>query len=214
MKTAIIIGATGLVGNVLTDELLKDNRYEKVRILVRKKIEKQHPKLEQIIFDFNAPDSALIFGDEVYCCLGTTIKKAGTKEAFRKVDFDYPQTIAKIAKKNGIKQFSIISSMGANPNSKIFYSKVKGEIEEALKQIDFQSLIIVRPSMLLGNRGEFRLGERIGKVFMNLFSIFIPKNFKAVTATKVAKTMVLALNKRNKGITCIESNEIYMYKNE
>lgn len=214
MKTATIIGATGLVGSILTDELLKDNRYEKVRILVRKKTEKQHQKLEQIIFDFNAPDSTLIFGDEVYCCLGTTIKNAGTNEAFRKVDFDYPLAIAKIAKTNGVKQFSVVSSMGANSNSKIFYSKVKGEIEEALKKIGFESLIIVRPSMLLGDRAEFRLGERIGKVCMYLFSIFIPKKFKAVSATKVAKTMILASNKGNKGIECIESNEIYILKND
>lgn len=209
MKTAIIIGATGLVGSSLTQVLIDDLRYEKIKILVRKKINLDHPKLEQIIFNFENPDQNVIKGDELFCCLGTTIKKAGSQNAFRKVDFDYPTQIAKIAKDNNIHKMAVVSSMGANSKSRIFYNKVKGEMEETLKNISFQSLIIFRPSLLLGKRDEFRFGEKVASVFMTTFSIFIPAKYKGIEATKVALAMKHFMNQENDGVKTIESDVIW-----
>lgn len=209
MKTAIIIGATGLVGSSLTQLLLEDSRYEKIKILVRKKINLEHSKLEQLIFNFDNPDNSIIKGDELYCCLGTTIKKAGSQNAFRKVDFDYPTQIAKIAKHNNIQKMAVVSSMGANSKSKIFYNKVKGEMEETLKNISFQSLIIVRPSLLLGKREEFRFGEKVASFIMTIFSIFIPAKYKGIKAHKVASGMIYFMNQENNGIKTIESGVLW-----
>lgn len=181
-KTAIIIGASGLVGNELLHLLLADNHFEKVKIFVRKPLAINHPKLEQHAIDFDLiyKSTNLVKGDIVFCCLGTTIKTAGSKEEFKKVDYAYPFAFAKIAKQNGIEKFLIISSLGADKSASNFYLKVKGDIENALEQLKFKSLVILRPSMLLGNRTEFRLGETIGKVVMKAISFLFVGNLKNV----------------------------------
>ncbi|MEI6348943.1 MAG: oxidoreductase [Bacteroidota bacterium] len=209
MKTALIVGSTGMVGKLLTHQLIEDPRYQKIRILVRKKIDNNHPKLEQIIFDFNLPDPKMVNADDVFCCLGTTIKKAGSKNNFKKVDFEYPLMVAKFAKQNGVKQFAIITAMGANQKSKIFYNSVKGDIEESLKKIEFDSLLIFRPSMLLGKREEFRMGEIIGSIFMKMFSFAIPSKYKAVQGEKVAQSMIYFSNQNKQGVTIVESDMIF-----
>jgi uncharacterized protein YbjT (DUF2867 family) len=209
MKTALIVGSTGMVGKLLTHQLLEDPRYQKIRILVRKKIDNNHPKLEQIIFDFNLPDPKMVNADDVFCCLGTTIKKAGSKNNFKKVDFEYPLMVAKIAKQNGVKQFAIITAMGANQKSRIFYNSVKGDVEESLKKIGFDSLLIFRPSMLLGKREEFRMGEIIGSFFMKMFSFAIPLKYKAVQGEKVAQSMVYFSNQNKQGVRIVESDMIF-----
>lgn len=199
-KTAIVLGATGLIGNELTGLLLVDSTFEKVKIFVRKSIPITHPKLEQHIINFDALEnySTLITGDVCYCCIGTTINTAGSKEAFTKVDYTYPIAFARIAKKNGVADFLFVSSIGADKNSSNFYLKVKGDTEYALEQLDFNHLALLRPSMLLGKRTEVRIGETIGKVVMKLFSFaFIGnlKAYKAIEATTVAKAMI-ALSKK------------------
>lgn len=208
MKTAIVLGSTGLIGKEITNQLLNNTNYSKVIILVRSKQNTSHPKLEQIVFDFNNPNEAAIQSDDLFCCLGTTIKKAGTKEAFYKVDYDYVVNTAKIAKANGIKQFAVISSMGASETSGIFYNKTKGQMENAVKAISFTSTYIIRPSMLLGKREEFRLGEMIGKAFMTVLSFLIPKKYKAIYDLQVAKATIHFMNENASGFFVKENDDL------
>ncbi|UFH36931.1 NAD(P)H-binding protein [Flavobacterium acetivorans] len=187
MKTALIIGSTGLIGSQLLNLLLESKDYNKVITFVKRDSGKQHPKLSQHIIDFDQPESyqELIVGDDFFCTIGTTIKKAGTKEAFKKVDFEYPQQFASFASKNKVKNFLLISSLGADETSGNFYLKTKGEIENVLKNSDFESVSILRPSLLLGNRQEFRLGERVAGIFMRTLSfLFFWKTKKIQTHRK------------------------------
>lgn len=213
MKTALIIGSSGLIGKQLLTFLLESNDYEKVIVFNKRDLGISHPKLEQHLIDFEhiASYKNLIKGDDFYCTIGTTIKKAGSKEAFKKVDFSYPQQFAEIAKKNNIKHFSIVSSLGADVKSSNFYLKTKGEIEQFLIQTNFESLSIFRPSILKGNRVEFRLGEKIGLTLMNLFSfLFIGKlkKYKPIESETVAKGMYVAAQKNKLGVSIYESDFI------
>jgi uncharacterized protein YbjT (DUF2867 family) len=149
--------------------------------------------------------------DDVFCCLGTTIGVAGSQENFRKVDFDYPLQVAEICLKNGAQQFLLVSAMGANAASSIFYNKVKGEIENAIDKLNYSSLQIFQPSLLLGNRKEVRVGELIGKVVMKgLGFLFIGpiKKYKAIEAETVAKAMVKAALQAKKEKRVFQSDEI------
>lgn len=212
-KTAIIIGASGLVGNEVLKLLLTDDRFNKVNVFVRKPLPVNHPKLEQHVIDFDLiyKSTDLVKGDVLFCCLGTTIKTAGSKDEFKKVDYSYPLAFAKIAKQNEVKKFLIISSIGANNTSSNFYLKVKGDIEKELEKLKFESLIIARPSMLLGDRKEFRLGESTGKMVMKLISIlFIGKlkKYKAVEARTVAKAMIELSESDLAGVSVIQSDKL------
>ncbi len=200
-RTAIVLGASGLIGNELLQLLLADSQFNKVKVFVRKKLTITHEKLEQHIIDFNSITDCteLIKGDVFFCCIGTTIKTAGSKEAFLKVDYEYPTQFAKIAKANGLKHALFISSLGADKNASNFYLKVKGDTEFVLEQLDFENLTLLRPSLLLGKRNEFRFGETIAKIFMTIFSfIFIGKikKYKPIQAITVAKAMYALSKKR------------------
>lgn len=213
MKTAIIIGATGLTGQALLSQLLKDDFFNHVVVFVRKKIDITHNKLAQHCIDFNALDSYkdLVKGDVVFCCMGTTIKVAGSQDAFKKVDFTYPIEFAKIAKQNNINVFCLQSSLGADAKSNNFYLKVKGETEQAIQQLHFNSFASFRPSMLLGNRNEFRLGEKIGKVVMQALSfMFIGKlkRYKAIHVNQVAIAMIKHAKSDKVGNAIIENEEM------
>jgi uncharacterized protein YbjT (DUF2867 family) len=190
MKTALVVGATGLVGNLLTNKLLEDKNYSTIKVLVRKPIAINHPKLEQIIADFDNLDAAKIVADDIFCCLGTTMAKAGSKQAFYKVDFTYPYEVAKIALKNGAKQYAIVTAMGADQKSLFYYNRVKGDIETALTELKYPNLMIFRPSMILGERQEHRGGESFGKVVMGLFDFMTPKKYKGIEADKIANCMI------------------------
>jgi uncharacterized protein YbjT (DUF2867 family) len=205
MKTAIIVGATGLIGKQLTQLLLEDKRYSEIKLLVRRPIETQNEKLKVIIFDFDDPDTSVVTADEIFCCLGTTIKTAGSQSAFLKVDFEYVLNIARKGFENGVIKFAMISSMGASKDSRVFYNK-KGQIEEAVIQIGFEGCYILRPSLLLGERSESRPGEQIGKFFMTAFSFLIPKKYKAIKAEQVAKAMIAIMNSGTKGVQVLESD--------
>ena len=212
-KTALIIGSTGLTGSFLLKILLAGDTYEKVISFVRTGNKTSHPKLIQHIVNFDKPESyqPLIEGNDMFCCLGTTIKKAGSQEAFEKVDFSYPIQFARIAVEKGIKQFFIISSLGANSESSNFYLKTKGKCEEGLRKLPFQSTSIFRPSLLLGNREEFRLGEKIGEYVMKIASIFLIgklKKYHAIKAKKVAYAMFKIAQKNTIGYHVYESDEI------
>ncbi|WP_114495646.1 oxidoreductase [Fontibacillus phaseoli] len=203
-KSALILGATGLIGNELLQLLLQSDTYERVTVLVRKPVAVQHPKLTQIPVDFNRLDN---FEDafavhDIFCCLGTTIKKAGAQSAFKLVDFEYPLKAAQLAKKQGARQYLIVSAIGADSRSKVFYSRTKGEIEEALRQLKFPSLHIFRPSLLLGKRNEFRLGEKAATLLSPVFSPLMMgslKKYKPIQAKEVAQAMVAVANGNQSG---------------
>lgn len=209
MRNAVIFGTTGLIGNHLSQLLSKNSEYEKVYAFARNK-----PDLLPSNIEYFALDPSLIkipeAIDDVFVCLGTTMKKAGSKDAFRKVDYDLVVGIAKQAKNSSVKHFIVVSSLGADPSSNNFYLKTKGEMEEAVKQLDFEYCGFLRPSLLLGNRKEFRFGEKIAILFFKIFSfIFVGplKKYKGIKAEDVAKGMIM-LAKSGIGKVTVESNII------
>ncbi len=208
MKTALIIGGTGLIGKQLTHLLVGDKRYHKIILLVREPMNLIHEKMEQVKFDFEKPDTTLVKADDIFCCLGTTIKAAGSKAAFRKVDYGYVLDIAGIGFANGAKKFALVSSMGADKNSFFFYNKTKGEIEEAVSHIGYESCLIFRPSVLVGYRHTDRLGELLSIFFLKVFSLAVPEKYKPIDSGKVAKVMVAMMNAEKKGTTIFESDKI------
>lgn len=191
MKTALVAGSTGLIGNQLLQLLLNDDYYNSVKAISRTPLEVSHPKLENIVLDFDRMTEYhdRLKAEDVFCCLGTTIKKVKTKEKFRKVDFEYPVELAKLTKANGTEQYLLVSALGADKNSKIFYNQVKGEVEEAIDQVGFKSYSIFRPSLLMGDRKENRSGEEAGKVFFKYFGFLVPKKYKGIDSIKVARAM-------------------------
>ncbi len=198
MKTAIVIGATGLVGSYITLKLLDDSRYSKVKVFVRNSLEVKHPKLEEHIVDFEKLDlwKDEIKGDELYSALGTTIKKAGSKNAQYKIDFTYQYETAKAAAKNGVKSYMLISSAGANYKSSNFYLRMKGNLDEKVQLLNFKKIRIFRPSILVGLRSEKRVGESIGIKIAGLITRIIPalKRYKPIKASSVAEAMIVSAN--------------------
>jgi len=213
-KTALLAGASGLVGTELLHILLESPNYEEVKVLVRKRLEIQHPKLEQILVDFNRLENyeEYFHMNDVYCCLGTTIKKAGSQEAFRKVDYEYPVKMAQLAKEQGAENFLIISALGADPKSKVFYSRTKGEVESVLKNMHLQALHIFQPSLLLGDRQEFRFGEKLAGMLSPLLSPLLfgkLKKYKPVSARRVAYAMYQVGQTTQSGHFTYPSNRIF-----
>lgn len=212
-KTALIVGATGLIGSELLQVLLKKSEYKKVIAIVRKPLGINHPKLEEKVIDFDQLDESVINFevDDVFSCLGTTIRKAKSQEVMRKVDVTYPLTIARLTRKMGAKQFLFVSSLSANAQSSNFYLRIKGELEEEVSQIDFDSVTIFRPSLLMGKRQEFRVGEKTAEVFYTALSVFFIgplKKFKAIQGTTVANAMFKAAQLGHKGVNIYPSDKI------
>lgn len=212
-KTALVVGATGLVGSHLLSLLVEDEFYSKVKVLARRRPEINHPKVEVIINDFQDLQSSAhhLRADDIYCCLGTTRKKAGSKEAFYKVDFHYPLEIAKIAQQQGATHFFLVSALGADVKSNIFYNRVKGETEVAISTIPFQSINVFRPSLLLGHRKERRIGESIAKWFSLLFAFMFVgpfKKYKPIHAQTVAQGMLKIAKQELDGFYIFESEQI------
>ena len=211
-KTATLIGATGLIGCYLLQLLLEDPYFETIRILIRRPLDLQHPKLEKKIVDFNDADSLLVAIDNsevVFCTVGTTQRKVkGNKNAYRKVDYDIPVKTARFCKLTGCEKFILVSSVGASSKSSNFYLNLKGEVEDAIESAGINSVHIIRPSILLGKRGEFRQGEKIGKFFMNIISFLIPSKYKPIHAKDVANKMLKVSKKNEQGIFIYEHNEI------
>lgn len=213
-KTALIIGATGLVGEETLKELLQSADYGKVIALTRKLLNLKNAKLENPVVDFDKPEQyKAIKADDVYCAMGTTIGKAGSQAAFKKVDFEIPLQVAEFALKNGAAKFILVSSMGANAKSAIFYSRVKGELEEALIKLKYKAVIIVRPSILLGDRKEKRTGEAIGRLVSEKLSFLFAgplAKYKGTPADLLARVMVKLANDGKQGIRVIENDEIFV----
>lgn len=193
-KKAIIAGATGLVGKFVLSYLLHDKDYSEIIVISRQVFPIKDAKIKNIVCNFEDLEkySNELIADDVFCCLGTTINVAGSKENFKKIDLYYPIKLANITHKNGATKFLIISAMGANKSSSIFYNQVKGELEETLKGIGFKGLYIFRPSLLLGMRKDFRIGERFAiltsKIWSPILSIFA-KQYKPIDAMVVAYAM-------------------------
>ncbi len=213
-KKAIIFGATGLIGGFCLQALLNNPSYSEVTAITRKPILTTHRKLKTVITKFSHLEKELlkIQADDVFCCLGTTIKKAGSQEAFKQVDFSLVITVAELLRKHGAEQFLVISSMGADKNSKVFYSRVKGELEQALQLLDYPCLRIIRPSLLLGPRKEFRLAEKIGVLLtpiLNQLMVGSLKKYRPVEAETVGKFMVKIANEEPiSGLHIYESDMI------
>lgn len=193
---ATVIGATGLIGSHLLELLLADDNFDSVRILLRRPFDLTHPKLEKKLVDFSDMENfrlALEDSDVIFCAIGTTQKKVkGDKSAYRKVDFDIAVNSAQLGKLCGCETFVLVSAVGANSQSNNFYLKLKGETEEAVKATGIKSIHIVRPSLLLGDRKEFRLGEKMAQWMMPVFSFLIPKKYRPIHAKKVAEMMINA----------------------
>lgn len=213
MKTALIAGSTGLIGNQLLELLLDDNYYDVVKAISRKPLEINHPKLENIVFEFDrmSEHQDELHADDVFCCLGTTIKKVRTKEKFRQVDFDYPLALARLTKANGAEKFLLVSALGADKNASIFYNQVKGEVEEAIDQVGFKSYHIFRPSLLMGDRKERRSGEDAGKFFFTYFGFLVPARYKGIESVKVARAMQKLATQPLPGTHVYESKELQAY---
>lgn len=208
MPSVCLLGATGLVGRHCLDLLARDPAFSRAVVLARRKFaEATAPRIEAHIVDFERlnerPD--LFRVDQVICALGTTIKAVGgSKAKFRAVDHDIPLNAARLASREGARHFLLVSSLGANPDSRFFYSRVKGELEDALRSLAFRSLTIVRPSLLLGERSEFRLGEEIGK----RLAWIVPGRYQPIHARDVAATLVRSAKEDLPGMRIIESERI------
>lgn len=210
---ALVAGASGLVGAQLLPLLLDDPYYTKVVAVTRRPLEQLHPKLENVVMDFEkleAYDTALT-GDHVYCCLGTTIKKVKTKEAFRRVDHDYPVMIGKAALENGASKYLLVSALGADKHSRIFYNRVKGEVESIVAGLGYKSVHIFRPSFLEGDRDEHRSAEKAAATFFRYLGFLVPLAYKPVKASAVAAAMLYFGKAETGGVAIHESKELQAY---
>ncbi len=208
-KTATILGATGLIGSHILELLKNDPQYERIKVIVRRPVSIEHPKVKVIQIDFSDENSfkdAIADSDAVFCAVGTTNSKVkGDKAAYRKVDFDIPVNAANYCERNGCNLFLLVSSIGADKSSGNFYLKLKGEVEDAITSLNIKAISIFRPSFLLGERQENRGGEKLAKVLTTFVSFMFPSRYKPIKALDVAKSM-LAVSKLN-----ITGLKVYQY---
>jgi uncharacterized protein YbjT (DUF2867 family) len=206
--TAILAGASGLVGGECLARLLERPEYGRVIVLARRELgaAARHPKVQQLITDFSDLDSfgPELAGEHVFCALGTTIRKAGSQARFREVDYEYPRRLAELTRRQRARHFSVVSALGASPNSPFFYSRVKGELEQALKVMDWPSLGIFRPSLIAGERAESRPLEKLSERLLR----FAPAGWSSVEAREIARAMVALALREPRGVTIVESREI------
>jgi uncharacterized protein YbjT (DUF2867 family) len=208
--TANVIGATGLVGKQLVKQLLGNENFGKVRIFVRRDTGIQHPKLEKQVVDFAKEETwaKMLTGDVLFSALGTTLKQAGSKEKQYEVDFIFNLNFARKAKANGIKNYVLVSSIGANSKSKIFYTRIKGELDEAVAKMDFKNLAILRPSSLTGDRDETRWVEKMSIPIVRFVTQFVFKKYRPISDETVAQAMIEAALNPHPGKTIWEADEV------
>ncbi|XP_069900937.1 putative NAD(P)-binding protein YraR [Globicephala melas] len=199
-KTAIVLGATGLTGRYLLDMLLASEDYAKVKVFTRRSTGRQHEKLEEIICDLLCLEDYgdNFVADEVFCCIGTTKAKTKERELYRAIDYGIPFSAARLAERNGIKTYSLISAIGAKADSKVFYSRTKGEMEEAVLGCDIENILIYRPSLIYGEREDRRLGESIAvklSKFLELFFFGKFERYKSISGKELAKVLYNGVRK-------------------
>ena len=217
-KTAIIIGATGLTGSNLLQQLLKDDDFSTVKIFVRTATGFLHSKIQENIIDFNAIENIKdnISGDVLFSCLGTTIKQAGSRENQHMVDFTYQYAFAKHAADNGVNDYVLVSSASANAKSMFFYTKIKGELEQAVKKLPFSRIRILQPSILQGERKNKRAGEHVGVKIIDMLGNILPflKKYRSITGEQLAKAMISIYKKQDSSkIKIYELDELFFEKN-
>jgi len=212
-KTAIILGATGLTGGILLQKLIEDNRYKSILLFSRSKIEGLPKKVTQFIGNLleleNFKDN--FKADEVYCCIGTTSKKTPDKLLYKQIDYGIPVIAAKLAKANKIATFLVISAMGADVKSNVFYNKTKGEMESAVLQLQIKNTFILRPSLIGGKRKEQRLLEKIGLIIFKIVQPFFIgklKDYKVIDPKNIAQAMINLANHKKTNEVIITSNNI------
>lgn len=190
-KTAIILGATGLTGGVLLQRLLNDPLYTKVVLFSRRTMNLTHEKIEEHVIDMLQLNRypKLFMGDVVFCCIGTTKAKTPDKDLYKKIDYGIPVTASQLASENDIPTFIVISAMGANSESSVFYNCTKGEMEDFVLAQNIENTYILQPSLIGGKRNEKRSGESFAKFFMSLFSFLIPKKYKIIRPETIAESM-------------------------
>lgn len=212
MKTAIILGATGLTGNTVLKKLLLDDRYEKVKLFSRRPLRLKDPKIEEHITDLFELEKQWenFTADEVYCCVGTTKNKTPDEDVYRKVDYGIPVTAARLARANKIHTFMVISALGADPESKIFYNRTKGEMERDVLQHEVPRTYIFRPSLISGDREETRVLESVAKYAMKAGNYLMQgplKKYRSIKAETIATAMIYVANNRY-AASRIDSDEI------
>ena len=212
MKTAIIFGSSGLIGNELFRTILLNNSYDKIKVFVRSMPKVNNPKVEIIQTDFTNLEQYRnqLKGDDCFFCIGTTKKDTPDKDDYRRIEYNIPLDVAKITKENSVNSFFYISSIGASPNSSSNYLKNKGQVEEELKNLNFSRLAIIRPSLLIGNRKSFRLGEVIFTPIMNTLTLFAFGGFKKYKPIKIENVVKAMLNisKNDSNKIVFESDEL------
>lgn len=212
-KKAVVFGSTGLVGQSLVTQLLNHPEYKEVICVNRREQNINHPKYREFINDLSDASAIAeyISGEEIFCCLGTTIKKAGSKQNFEKIDLKLPLAIGKVCEQKKVRHFLVISSIGADAKSGNFYLRTKGRMEEAVEKMNIAQKTIVRPSVLLGSRKEVRPGEEFGKVFMKLVAPLLFgkwKKYRPIHAEDVARAMLIIANSSPSSQVIFESNEL------
>lgn len=218
-KKAVLLGASGLIGESLLEQLLSDIHYKEVLTVGRKKLERQHPKLKQLVVDFDKLNdyASEIHGDVIFCCLGTTKSKTPNQVQYKKIDYQYPLNAAAIAQINGIEQYHLVSALGANPSSSIFYTKTKGEVERDLKALPFKSIHIYQPSLLVGERKENRNMEGMMTVVMQVLNPLLfsgLRKYRSIKIEKVARAMLKKSLEDATGTFVYPSDKIEEISNE
>lgn len=210
-QIANVIGATGLVGEQLIKQLLDGSEFNEVRIFVRRKTGLSHPKLKEFLIDFDQPESwaSLLQGDVLFSTLGTTLKTARSKENQYKVDFTYQYEFARIAAQNRIPKYVLVSSLGANSKSLVFYSRMKGELDDAVCLLPFQKIVIFRPSILDGNRKENRPAEKLSLHMMRSVSRYILKKYRPTPVPLLVERMIDFSLDKVSGVRIVEGLEIF-----
>ncbi len=207
-KSAVVFGATGLVGRECVEQLVDRPEFERVTTVTRRALSNDlvHARLQAVVVDFDRLDEQpdVFRASHVFCALGTTIKQAGSRERFRQVDFGYPLRVAELARAAGARHFLLVSSISASPAARSFYLRVKGDLEQAILALGFRSVTIMRPSLLLGHRQEFRLGE----VLATRLAWAFPRRYRAVPARDVARALIDAAVDDRPGVRAIENAEI------
>jgi len=206
MRRVLLLGATGLVGSEILKLLLDDGSITRVDIISRRAVDSPHAKIDQHVVDLAEMDRHrdAFAVDQIFCALGTTIRKAGSQSEFRRIDRDLPLRAAELGREGGARHFLLVSAIGADSGSRVFYNRVKGEAEEAISALEFPSLTIARPSLLLGPRTEWRLGEELAKPLGWL----MPPKYRPIEARDVARVLIEAARADRPGMRVLESREM------